>query len=264
MTEDYKDKQDRKKERFRLLAEKNRVEAQSRYDRAKSQVSEIHFGQPILPGRAGDYHRAAIKRYDSHMRKGVETEQKAEEYERRAEAVGSGGISSDDPGAIGELKRQLECLEREQKERKRVNSEYRKRGIDGITGIDEETRDKLKKSMATYGDQPFPRWSLSNSSANIRRVKRRIEQLERRETEAPRPDILGSGYQIREDKEENRIFVDFEKKPGPEIRIILKEHGFRWARSKGLWCRMLSESGRYMAREAHKKMEKVVEDESGS
>lgn len=82
-------------------------------------------------------------------------------------------------------------------------------------------------------------------------MKERIAELEARDVrrEASEPKALvGEGWRIVEDFDENRIRLFFDAKPDAEVRTSLKRHGFRWARSVGAWQRQLTDSARIAAR----------------
>ena len=80
----------------------------------------------------------------------------------------------------------------------------------------------------------------NNNNANIRRIKQRIEQLERVEAAPEHPPVEGEGWRIWEDRDENRLFICHDSKPSAEVRTHLKRHGFRWNRYAGAWSRMLN------------------------
>lgn len=102
------------------------------------------------------------------------------------------------------------------------------------------------------GFMPF---QLQNNNANIRRVRQRILQLE----QAARNVTLereGNGYAYREDAEENRVMFLFDGKPEPEVRALLKSHGFKWSPTRGAWVRMLNSMGRYAAERVRRELDK--------
>ena len=102
------------------------------------------------------------------------------------------------------------------------------------------------------GFMPF---QLQNNNANIRRVRQRILQLE----QAARNVTLeqeGNGYTYREDAEENRVMFLFDGKPEPEIRTLLKSHGFKWSPTRRAWVRMLNSMGRYAAERVRRELDK--------
>ena len=46
-----------------------------------------------------------------------------------------------------------------------------------------------------------------------------------------------------EDRDENRILVEFDGKPAPEVREACKRHGFKWAPSRTAWVRKITANG---------------------
>ena len=103
----YEQKQADRKARLEAAAERAADRSTQYY--AKSDLSEsqsgIPFNQPILVGHHSESrHRAAIKRSHNAMRKSIEENKRADRLAAKAEAVGTGGISSDDPDAIAKLK----------------------------------------------------------------------------------------------------------------------------------------------------------------
>jgi hypothetical protein len=84
-------------------------------------------------------------------------------------------------------------------------------------------------------------------TARIRRIKQRIEELEKQRATAPAADegYPDLGMVARDMVEDNRIGLVFEQKPDDEERSILKAAGFRWAPSVGAWVRHRNDAGRY-------------------
>ena len=101
--------------------------------------------------------------------------------------------------------------------------------------------------MGWYKGIPFPPYELQNNGANIRRIKGRIEAIEK-EKAVPGTEVEGNGYTYKEDSDLMRVQFFFDGKPSEEIRDILKTNGFRWAPSLGAWQRQLSPAGRAAAR----------------
>ena len=79
-------------------------------------------------------------------------------------------------------------------------------------------------------------------AANIKRIEKRITDLAAGEAEPDREAVKGDGWEIWEDKAENRLFISHDSKPPAEVRTHLKRHGFRWNRYAGAWSRMLNNS----------------------
>lgn len=161
----------------------------------------------------------------------------------KIKGTGTGGISADDPDAVGKLKKKLETLEELQETMKFVNDYYRKHDtLDRCPYLTPEQVQKLKSDMESnwhYGNAPYLPWQLSNNSAEIRRVKKRIEELERKAD----TDYAGwefSGGYVEVNKEDNRLRIFFEEKPGEDARSELKSNGFKWSPKAGAWQRQIT------------------------
>lgn len=164
--------------------------------------------------------------------------------------TGMGGIRSDHPQALEQLEQKLERLESSQKLMKDVNAFYRKhKTLDGCTLLDGERIQRLKVSMeqSWYPEpKPFPSCLLTNNSAEIRRVKKRIEELKQN------AEVGFCGWEFEGGKavanqDAGRLQLLFEEKPSPEHRAQLKANGFRWAPKAGVWQRMLNRQAIYAA-----------------
>ena len=185
--------------------------------------------------------------------------QNVKEWERiqglldKIQSVGRGGISADDPAALEKLEAKLETLERDQQTMKAVNAYFRKhKTLDGCPHISEDTIRKIQAKMdnLSFGRQrqPYPAWALSNNNANIKRVRDRIAELERK-AERPPTGWAFDGGEVVINTEENRLQVLFDEKPGEEMRRELKGRGFRWAPTQGAWQRQLTDNALYAAKQ---------------
>ncbi len=94
--------------------------------------------------------------------------------------------------------------------------------------------------------KPFPSYLLTNNSAEIRRLKSRIEELK----QCAEVGFCGwefDGGKAVANQEAGRLQLLFEEKPSPEHRAQLKANGFRWAPKAGAWQRMLNKQAIYAA-----------------
>ena len=133
---------------------------------------------------------------------------------------------------------------------KNVNAYYKKNGTTkGYDGISDELAAKLDTRVQeaySWDKQPFPSYSITNNGAEIRRIKKRIENLEaNKNTEFVGWKFNGGEAVINEDK--NRLQLIFDEKPSEEQRTILKSNGFRWAPSDKAWQRQLNHNAFYAA-----------------
>jgi len=218
----YEEKQERQRERYEELAEKNREKSAAEYKKAdlSESATGIPFGQPILCGHHSEgRHRKTLERADNAMRRSIEADKKADHYASKAAGVGTGGISSDDPAAIGKLLEKIEKAEKIQHEMKACN--------------------KIERGT-------FAPYQLSNNNANIRRMRQRVEDLRALGKVEDKTTKVGD-VEIRTNPEINRTQVLFPDKPPAEIRQQLKSYGFRWSRYEGAWQRHISNAAQYYA-----------------
>ena len=159
-------------------------------------------------------------------------------------------ISSDDPQAIEKLTEKLQKCEKEQDFMKKTNAYYKKNGTTkGCDGISDELAAKLDARVQesySWDKQPFPSYRITNNGAEIRRIKKRIENIEANKgTEFVGWKFNGGEAVINEDK--NRLQLLFDEKPCDEQRATLKANGFRWAPSDKAWQRQLNQNAFYAA-----------------
>ena len=160
-------------------------------------------------------------------------------------STGMGGISADDPQAVSKLEKKLEKLEASQELMKAVNAYYRKHGtLDGCPHLTPQGIENLKADMSSgwhYEKKPFQSWQLSNNSAEIRRVKGRIEDLTRHK-EAAYVGWEFEGGTVEINREANRLQIYFEGKSDASVREELKSNGFRWSPKAEAWQRQLNDT----------------------
>ena len=126
---DYNERQEAKRKRLEERAARAEKDSESASAKAARIASFIPMGQPILVGHHSEKrHRRDLERIDNGMRRAFEAQGEAAELRRRAEAVGTGGVSSDDPEAVTKLQAKLADLERQQAWMKQVNAAWRKAG----------------------------------------------------------------------------------------------------------------------------------------
>lgn len=161
-------------------AKKNEELSDSLFEKASKMASIVPMGQPILVGHHSEKSdRNYRNKIHNTFGKAFEAEDKAKYYHDKAETIESNdAISSDDPEALAKLKDKLASLQKSQDFMKAANQCLRKKDKEGF----------LKLEMATEGmwgelncpnNFGFPHYKFSNNSAEIRRIKDRIVQLQK-------------------------------------------------------------------------------------
>lgn len=180
------------------------------------------------------------------------------EYDRiqgivqKIRSVGTGGIRSDEADAVGKLEKKLAKLEADQELMKAANKAIRMKDTEkgnaklaelGFT--DRQIAELRTPDFA--GRIGYQSFYLSNNNANIRRIKKRIEELKAEQESESVEDQEYDGFTLTENKELMRIQFLFDDKPDEQTRSILKSNGFRWSPKNKAWQRMLNRNGRLAA-----------------
>lgn len=165
----------------------------------------------------------------------------------KIKSVGTGGIRSDDPQALAKLEAKVANLEKQQELMKAANAAIRlkdkEKGDKRLAelGYTPEKIEELR-SPDFAGRIGYPSYLLQNNNANINRIRKRIEELQKRQAEPAPEGWEFDGGEVVMNTEENRLQIIFEGKPDESIRNELKSHGFRWAPSQGAWQRQLNDN----------------------
>lgn len=163
-------------------------------------------------------------------------------------------IRSDNATAVELLEARIAAAERHQDKMKRANAIVREKGTDeswkvarletecGIDGA--RARQLLKPDFA--GRIGYADFELSNNSANIRRMRDRVEALK---VERTRESVTFHfpGGRVEDNSADCRVRIYHDEKPGPEVIGKLKEHGFHWSPSLGCWQRLRNNAARHAA-----------------
>lgn len=219
----------------------------------------------VLICGAGNFPTRKKEKQIAAWDKNMENFRKADHYLDMLKRAHTLAVKSDDPEVLDFLRAKLAGLEEAHTLMVSANAYYRKnKALKGFEGIPADTmawitrpgvylpggRNGDGSPLAFYG-KPFPTYELTNSNANIKRVKQRIETLEAVKASKPIEEEH-DGYSYREDAEAMRVQFQFDGKPDDETRALLKRNGFRWAPSLGVWQRQLNDNGKYAA---HRVME---------
>ena len=251
----YEQKQQDRLERYQRRAELCDKLSHARADQARKMGEAIPLGQPILIGhhseRRDRNYRDKIQR---NWAKASELQKRAEYYRGRAASVGYAGISSDDPEAVTKLLAEIETAESTHARMVEANKLIRRKDTAGLLAIGFSQAQVEKLFQPDFcGRIGFPDYALQNDSANIRRLKLRVEQLRaehaHRESGAESRYTAGlelpAGVTLEENGDINRIQLRFPGKPAESVRNLLKRYGFRWSPRESAWQRQLNDNGRY-------------------
>ena len=219
----------------------------------------------VLICGAGNFPTRKKEKQIAAWDKNMENFRRADHYLDMLKRAHTLAVKSDDPEVLDFLRAKLAGLEEAHALMVSANAYYRKnKTLKGFEGIPADTmawitrpgvylpggRNGDGSPLAFYG-KPFPTYELTNSNANIKRVKQRIETLEAVKASKP-VEEEHDGYTYRENAEAMRVQLQFDGKPDDETRALLKRNGFRWAPSQGVWQRQLNDNGKYAA---HRVME---------
>ena len=241
----YEARKSAKIEKYREIADRKRGEAAATLDRARSMADAIPLGQPILVGHHSEQRdRNYRNRIHSTYSRGFDLDKTAQYYEEKADRLENNrAISSDDPEAVRKLREKLANLETLHDQMVRANRIVLSRR----KGYSEE--DKIRDLIAAgfseqlarkffvpdfAGRVGVPGYALTNSNAEIRRLKQRIVTLERAAADETAEQQVGE-VRVVDSVEDNRLQAFFPGKPSDEVRAALKRAGFRWSPSNGCW-----------------------------
>jgi len=224
-------------EKRKEWAQKRRAESARRFAGVQAIADMIPLGQPILVGHHSErMARSHQRKIDNGMRAGIHNDAMAAHHEQKAdglEAQLARNIYSDDDDAPERLRERIAELKATRDRMKASNAAYRKGTAAWAAhlGVSAEQEAALRaKIEADYSwcQQPHPAHELQNLGANIRRLEKRLEDIEARQLRTERAEaagvlIEGTDY----------VRVTFPEKPGRDVLDSLRAAGFRW--SGGSW-----------------------------
>ena len=200
----YEQKQEARRDRLERAADRHEAKSEAAFRGVRRIADGIPLGQPILVGHHSERHaRRDCERIDNGMRRGIEEQKIAQDLRARAAAVGTGGVSSDDPDGASKLEEKLHELQATRDARKRFNKAWRAAGSpkpfppDGVAIEDHAKRWREIAAAANFPaedlpgvlrgmqvcswhEAPFPPYSFTNIGARIRDTAKRIENLRQR------------------------------------------------------------------------------------
>ncbi len=231
----------------REQAEKKKQEAASLHKKADQMSEHIPFGQPILKGHHSE---KADRRYRRRIRdtysKAVEASDKASYYADKAKTIeNNDAIFSDDPDAIEKLEERIEELQQLQEFMKAANKLILKRNkveFLKLVGASEELWEELNQP-GRFGGMGYASFELKNNGANLRRLKSRRNELQRKASMQTVTETI-KGVKLVRNVEANRVQLKFSEIPNEQVRNdLFYKYGFRWSRTELAWQRHLNNAG---------------------
>lgn len=246
----YEQKRSSRIERLENAIDKARNESRQLWEQAEKMAEIIPMGQPILVGHHSEKRdRNYRERIWNKYKKSVEAGDRADKLESRLEAIKNNKIIfSDDPDATEKLTDKLSRLEQRQALMVSANKLVRKNDREGLLNAgftDSQIEELLKPDY--MGRVGFPDYAIKNNSANIRRIKDRIKELEAKKNDTTSEYDI-NGVKVIDNVESNRLQLYFPGKPAQNIITELKRSGFRWTPSLGCWQAYRSNNSAYAAK----------------
>lgn len=238
-----REKLEAKLEKREAWAVARRESAHAGFESAHKLVENIPLGQPILVGHHSEKAaRNLYKRVEQKSLAACESLNMAEHHESKAEGLQrklDKCIFSDDEDAVEKIEERIAGLERKQavmvavnkicRNKKTDQAEKEKQIRESMPGIDERTMHEIFNPVFTHLPPGFPSYALSNNNANLNRLKKRIEEVKRRQERQEMAEENG----VAITGNETYVSVTFSEKPEYDIIRALKEAGFYW--SRGSW-----------------------------
>ena len=158
-------------------------------------------------------------------------------------------ISREDSQALEKLQAKKDECEQLQVRMKSVNAYYKKNGTCvGHPELTDEQARKLEDAIShhSWDNQPYPAYALKNNNAEIRRLKKRIEEISH-DKEVGFVGWQFEGGEAVANDELCRLQLVFDEKPTEEQIYLLKLNGFKWSPNNRAWQRQLNQSAIYAA-----------------
>lgn len=174
-------------------------------------------------------------------------------FKRMAKAARKAAAALVDP--VEEMAAKIEQAEKMQEAMKAANKVVKSKKTDAekvAELVAQGWREALAVEMLKpdfCGRTGFATYQLTNNLANIKRMRERLTDLQKKAvattTEQERPD----GIRIVENADADRLQVFFPGKPDPATITLLKHKAFKWSPSNGCWQRQLTDNARHALRQ---------------
>jgi hypothetical protein len=145
-------------------------------------------------------------------------------------------IRTEDSDAVIRLKEKIESAEKHHKVMKEYAA-YCRKITDQKARFEKLVSNKLlpTDSLIITEILGIESWALTNSAANIRSMKKRLEEVIRKQAAPEVKETGKDGIRFEACPGENRVRLFYSGKPAPEVIKDLKSSGFRWTPSLMCW-----------------------------
>ena len=232
--------------------------------------SGIPLGQPIIIGHHSE--RRHLERLHRVLASGFNASEKADRLEQRIESIKNNrSIQIDNPDAKQLIERKIDSLHESIEHSKKINKILKKQGGDigpaieyfkTQTDVDSQyIVELLSGREGWYASKSLRMHFLSttNQGAEIRRLKKRLVELERVSKGFEPFEINGVKVQLVD----GQVQVEFEGKPDQATRDKIKRHpiSLKWSSYSKCWVRKYTGSvGNYFICELKAALEGVTYD----
>ncbi len=235
---------ERKVERREEWAQKRTAQSNAEFAKSDAIGKHIPFGQPILVGHHSEKRaRRDQEKMCNALDRSVENANMASHHVQKAAGLRDyldKSIFSDDEDAVEAIDAKITELEEAQAFMVAVNKICRSKKLSDVEKaceiktaypkLSHETIDGILHPKRDYEDVGFPRWALSNNSANVRRYKQRLESIKARQERQQRAENAPDGILIEGNE---YVRVTFTEKPERDILDALRAANFYW--KNGCW-----------------------------
>jgi hypothetical protein len=130
---------------------------------------------------------------------------------------------------------------------KDFNKHLKKNDNEGMLSLGFTQEQIYKLSKPDFcGRAGFPDYKLTNTGAEIRRLKLRLAETIKRESEQTTEKTINN-IRIVDNVEDNRLQMFFPCKPSESVRKSLKSYGFRWNHTDMCWQLFRSNAANWKA-----------------
>lgn len=180
-------------------------------------------------------------------------------------------VRSGDADAVQALKDKIEKREKEHQFMKDVNKALRLKDevkkeekLFELFAGNKKAIEEIKKPDF-IGRIGYASYTLQNNNAEIRRLKKRLEELEKAKNEdEEEKEIEYNNFTVVKNIDIMRLQILFDDIPDKEVREILKKHAFRWSPKNKAWQRQYTKNGEYALKKVIEEIEDLEEDINGN